>query len=70
MKRQNLLSKAEMRKVTGGYLQVSGCIDDSECRGGQWCCPNMSDPSQPWSCQTPERHTLPVTEGEVVMCPL
>ena len=69
MKKLNLLSKTEMKRVIGGYQSLGGCTSDSQCPG-QWCCPNMSDPSQDWSCQTPEPQTMPVSDEKVLMCPL
>ncbi len=44
MKKVNLLSKIQMKKVMGGYLSLTGCKDDTQCTGGQWCCPDMRDP--------------------------
>ena len=69
MKKNNLLSKAEMKKVMGGYRLLSACTYDTQCTGGQWCCPNFDDPSQPWTCETPVLTVMPGSDETPLLCP-
>lgn len=66
MKKANLLSKAEMKKVMGGGVPVDGC-DSSSCPTSQVCCPSW-DGSGPirYSCETP---VLLGTDDHTLVCP-
>lgn len=70
MKKTNLLTRVEMKNVMGGAITpiFDGCTSDEQCSGGRECCPNMTDPSQPWTCETPILQELPNGTKEV-MCP-
>lgn len=66
MKKVNLLSKIQMKKVLGGNrVAVMGCESTLQCPSGQWCCTDMSDPSTvgPKKCQTPVLELWPDIPG-------
>lgn len=74
MKKVNLLSKAEMKKVMGGRASLmQECELNSQCPLGQQCCPvhtaNPENPMLPdtitWECQTPVPLGLPVPGGSL-----
>lgn len=72
MKKRNLLSKAEMKKVLGGGVPVSqGCAgNDSLCPSGQSCCPvHDSWGNLGWGCTSPGMSELPGGGSEMQKCP-
>lgn len=64
MKKLNLLSKAEMKKVFGGVRDVQGCSSDANCSSGETCCPDNSGPTSGFKCQRMAYIILP--NGEYV----
>lgn len=50
MKKVNLLSKIQMKKVLGGNrVAVMGCESTLQCPSDQWCCTDMSQSVNCWA---------------------
>jgi hypothetical protein len=71
MKKANLLSKAEMKKVMGGLLPQAGCTSDSQCGAGESCCPdyaNWGTGPMPFACSGPSVVELPDGTSTTMAC--
>lgn len=66
MKKANLLSKAEMKRVLGGTEMVpdGGCHSDSDCGASEECCPDDASLTNGWKCQRHSYASLP--DGSIV----